>query len=113
MRDVLAPRSRACWRRVAQMRSSPGAKPHVILVVGVNGTGKTTTIGKLAHVFRRRGKKVMLAAGDTFRAAAIEQLKIWGERTAPKSSPSRPAPIRQASPSRRSSARATRAPMCC
>lgn len=56
-------------------------KPHVILVVGVNGTGKTTTIGKLAAHFRREGKKVMLAAGDTFRAAAIDQLKIWGERT--------------------------------
>jgi fused signal recognition particle receptor len=56
-------------------------KPHVILVVGVNGTGKTTTIGKLASVYQGEGKKVMLAAGDTFRAAAIEQLKIWGERT--------------------------------
>lgn len=56
-------------------------KPHVILVVGVNGTGKTTTIGKLAAQYRRQGHKVMLAAGDTFRAAAVEQLKIWGERT--------------------------------
>ena len=56
-------------------------KPHVILVVGVNGTGKTTTIGKLAAQFRRQGHKVMMAAGDTFRAAAVEQLKIWGERT--------------------------------
>jgi fused signal recognition particle receptor len=55
--------------------------PHVILVVGVNGTGKTTTIGKLARNFVSEGKRVMLAAGDTFRAAAIEQLKIWGERT--------------------------------
>jgi fused signal recognition particle receptor len=59
----------------------PVRKPHVILVVGVNGTGKTTTIGKLAHRFREDGRRVMLAAGDTFRAAAIEQLKIWGERT--------------------------------
>ena len=58
-----------------------GLKPHVVLVVGVNGTGKTTTIGKLAHAEHRRGRKVMLAAGDTFRAAAIDQLKIWGERT--------------------------------
>ena len=58
-----------------------GAKPFVILVVGVNGSGKTTTIGKLAARFRAEGRKVMLAAGDTFRAAAIEQLKIWGERT--------------------------------
>jgi fused signal recognition particle receptor len=56
-------------------------RPHVILVVGVNGTGKTTTIGKLAHRLRQDGHSVMLAAGDTFRAAAIDQLKIWGERT--------------------------------
>ena len=56
-------------------------KPHVILVVGVNGTGKTTTIGKLAAKLVQGGLKVTLAAGDTFRAAAIEQLKIWGERT--------------------------------
>ena len=56
-------------------------KPHVILVVGVNGTGKTTTIGKLAAKLRDEGKSVVLAAGDTFRAAAIEQLKIWGTRT--------------------------------
>jgi fused signal recognition particle receptor len=57
------------------------AKPFVILVVGVNGSGKTTTIGKLASKFRSEGRNVMLAAGDTFRAAAIEQLKIWAERT--------------------------------
>ncbi len=56
-------------------------KPFVILVVGVNGSGKTTTIGKLAAKLTAEGRKVMLAAGDTFRAAAIEQLKIWGERT--------------------------------
>ncbi|MBO0905021.1 signal recognition particle-docking protein FtsY [Jiella sonneratiae] len=56
-------------------------KPHVILVVGVNGTGKTTTIGKLAAKLTRAGLKVTLCAGDTFRAAAVEQLKIWGERT--------------------------------
>jgi len=55
-------------------------KPFVILVVGVNGSGKTTTIGKLAAQFTREGRKVMLAAGDTFRAAAIEQLQIWGQR---------------------------------
>jgi fused signal recognition particle receptor len=55
-------------------------KPTVVLVVGVNGSGKTTTIGKLAKILKAQGKKVMLAAGDTFRAAAIEQLKIWGER---------------------------------
>jgi len=56
-------------------------KPHVILVVGVNGSGKTTTIGKLAKTYRDQGLKVMMAAGDTFRAAAVEQLKVWGERT--------------------------------
>lgn len=57
-----------------------GTRPQVILVVGVNGVGKTTTIGKIASKLHDDGKKVMLAAGDTFRAAAIEQLKIWGER---------------------------------
>jgi len=58
-----------------------GKKPHVVLMVGVNGTGKTTTIGKLSQKLRSEGKSVMLAAGDTFRAAAVEQLKIWGTRT--------------------------------
>ncbi|MBV8747431.1 MAG: signal recognition particle-docking protein FtsY [Xanthobacteraceae bacterium] len=57
-------------------------KPFVILIAGVNGSGKTTTIGKLAARFKREGRRVMLAAGDTFRAAAIEQLEIWGARTA-------------------------------
>src|ERR1700747_2456395 len=66
---------------VAQPLAIDGAKkPFVILVVGVNGSGKTTTIGKLAAKFSSEGRSVMLAAGDTFRAAAIEQLKIWGER---------------------------------
>lgn len=55
-------------------------KPYVILMVGINGVGKTTTIGKLAKQFQARGKSVMLAAGDTFRAAAVEQLQVWGER---------------------------------
>jgi fused signal recognition particle receptor len=55
-------------------------KPFVLLVIGVNGSGKTTTIGKLAKLYGDSGKKVVLAAGDTFRAAAVEQLKIWGER---------------------------------
>jgi fused signal recognition particle receptor len=59
---------------------TPTEKPSVVLVVGVNGSGKTTTIGKLAQLYREDGKKVMLAAGDTFRAAAVEQLQIWGER---------------------------------
>jgi fused signal recognition particle receptor len=58
-----------------------GARPFVILVAGVNGSGKTTTIGKLAARFRAEGRSVMLVAGDTFRAAAIDQLKIWAERT--------------------------------
>ncbi len=57
-----------------------GASPYVILMVGVNGVGKTTTIGKLARRFMSEGKSVMLAAGDTFRAAAVEQLQVWGER---------------------------------
>ncbi len=56
-------------------------RPHVILVIGVNGTGKTTTIGKLSHQFAQDGKSVMIAAADTFRAAAIDQLQIWGDRT--------------------------------
>ena len=59
----------------------PAKKPFVILVVGVNGSGKTTTIAKLARNYREEGKRVVLAAGDTFRAAAVEQLQIWGERT--------------------------------
>lgn len=56
-------------------------QPHIVLVIGVNGVGKTTTIGKFAQFYRAQGKQVMLAAGDTFRAAAISQLQIWGERT--------------------------------
>src|ERR1700760_3118252 len=58
----------------------PAHKPFVILVVGVNGAGKTTTIGKIAHQYKRQGLAVSLAAGDTFRAAAVEQLKVWGQR---------------------------------
>ncbi|MBN1237542.1 MAG: signal recognition particle-docking protein FtsY [Gammaproteobacteria bacterium] len=63
------------------LRIDPAHKPFVILVVGVNGTGKTTTIGKLAHRLKNEGHSVMLAAGDTFRAAAVEQLQEWGART--------------------------------
>ena len=63
------------------MQVDPGHRPHVVLVVGVNGSGKTTTIGKIANQMQRSGKRVMLAAADTFRAAAIEQLEVWGERT--------------------------------
>ena len=59
---------------------APGASPHVFLVVGVNGTGKTTTAAKMAYQFKRKGLRVMLAAADTFRAAAIDQLKVWGTR---------------------------------
>ncbi|MDE1885172.1 MAG: signal recognition particle-docking protein FtsY [Xanthomonadaceae bacterium] len=66
---------------VAQpLRIDPARKPFVVLMVGVNGVGKTTTIGKLARRFRDQGDEVILAAGDTFRAAAVEQLKTWGER---------------------------------
>lgn len=57
------------------------AKPHVMIVVGVNGNGKTTTIGKMAHLLKEGGWSVMMAAGDTFRAAAVEQLQVWGQRT--------------------------------
>lgn len=59
----------------------PGKKPYVIMVVGVNGAGKTTTIGKLAYQFKKAGKKVMLGAGDTFRAAAVDQLDVWAKRS--------------------------------
>lgn len=59
----------------------PALKPHVVLMVGVNGSGKTTTIGKMARYFSEQGKKVIMVAGDTFRAAAVEQLQVWGERT--------------------------------
>jgi len=65
----------------APLRVDNANRPHVVLLVGVNGSGKTTTAGKLAQQWLQEGKSVMLAAGDTFRAAAIDQLKIWGERT--------------------------------
>ena len=79
---ILADEVELTLRPVATPLMVDGSKrPHVILVVGVNGTGKTTTIGKLARLFTGEGKRVMLAAGDTFRAAAVEQLKVWGERT--------------------------------
>lgn len=64
----------------ADFDTPAGRKPYVIMVVGVNGVGKTTTIGKLAHQYKRAGKKVMLGAADTFRAAAVEQLDEWGHR---------------------------------
>ena len=82
VKSVLAAEIEAVLGPVAKPLAIDAAlKPHVILVVGVNGTGKTTTIGKLSAKLSREGKSVVLAAGDTFRAAAIEQLKIWGERT--------------------------------
>jgi fused signal recognition particle receptor len=82
VRAVLAAEVELALRPVAKpLRIAADHRPHVVLVVGVNGTGKTTTIGKIAHQLRQDGKTVMLAAGDTFRAAAIDQLKIWGERT--------------------------------
>lgn len=82
VRAVLAYEVEQALAPVAKpLRIEGDHRPHVILVVGVNGTGKTTTIGKVAHQLRQEGKSVMLAAGDTFRAAAIDQLKIWGERT--------------------------------
>jgi fused signal recognition particle receptor len=82
VRDILSTEIVRVLDPVAQpLRLDPLQKPFVILMVGVNGTGKTTTIGKLASLFHGEGKKVMLAAGDTFRAAAIEQLQVWGDRT--------------------------------
>lgn len=82
VREILASEVEQVLAPVAKPLSiSPANRPHVILVVGVNGGGKTTTIGKLAAHFKSEGKSVVLAAGDTFRAAAIDQLKIWGERT--------------------------------
>ncbi|MDQ0475272.1 signal recognition particle-docking protein FtsY [Labrys wisconsinensis] len=82
VRDVLASEVEAVLAPVARpLALDPAKKPFVILMVGVNGSGKTTTIGKLAAKFGAQGRRVTLAAGDTFRAAAIEQLKVWGERT--------------------------------
>ncbi len=82
IKQVLADEVAKVLEPIAQpLRVAPSRKPHVILMVGVNGAGKTTTIGKLASKISALGMKPMLAAGDTFRAAAIEQLKIWGERT--------------------------------
>ncbi|MDY0881520.1 signal recognition particle-docking protein FtsY [Dongia soli] len=81
VREIFAAEIANILRPVAQPFALKSLKPQVVLVVGVNGSGKTTTIGKLAKQFQAQGKKVMLAAGDTFRAAAVEQLKIWGERS--------------------------------
>ncbi len=80
IREVLAAEIAAILEPVARPMPIYAKRPQVVLVVGVNGSGKTTTIGKLASQFRAAGKKVVIAAGDTFRAAAVEQLQIWGER---------------------------------
>ncbi|MGY6632656.1 MAG: signal recognition particle-docking protein FtsY [Alkalilacustris sp.] len=80
VRALLAERIAAILDPVARPLPLYGHTPQVVLVVGVNGSGKTTTIGKLASQFRAAGKKVVIAAGDTFRAAAVEQLQVWGER---------------------------------
>lgn len=82
VRAILAQEVEKVLTPVAQpLQIKTEHKPHVVMMVGVNGTGKTTTIGKLASKFKAEGKSVMMAAGDTFRAAAIDQLKVWGQRT--------------------------------
>ena len=81
IREALATEIAAILEPVASpLRPDPARAPHVVLVVGVNGTGKTTTIGKLAELWRAEGHRPMLVAGDTFRAAAVEQLQVWGQR---------------------------------
>jgi fused signal recognition particle receptor len=82
VRAILAHEVQTVLQPVAQpLVIDASRKPHVVMMVGVNGTGKTTTIGKLASIYTKAGHKVVLAAGDTFRAAAIDQLKVWGERS--------------------------------
>jgi len=76
MKSILLP----CEQPLSAAMEATSATPFVILVVGINGAGKTTSIGKLAHHFKQQGKSVLLAAGDTFRAAAVEQLQQWGQR---------------------------------
>jgi fused signal recognition particle receptor len=80
IKELLAAEIAAVLEPVARPMPIYPRRPQVVLVVGVNGSGKTTTIGKLASQFRAAGKSVVIAAGDTFRAAAVEQLQIWGER---------------------------------
>ncbi len=80
IRDALKQALLELLKPLEQPLDTTRAKPFVILIAGVNGAGKTTSIGKLAHLFQAEGKSVLLAAGDTFRAAAREQLKVWGER---------------------------------
>ncbi|MBI3453934.1 MAG: signal recognition particle-docking protein FtsY [Rhodospirillales bacterium] len=82
VREALAEEIAAILAPVARpFAPDPARRPHVVLVVGVNGSGKTTTIGKLARALAADGRRIILAAGDTFRAAAVSQLRIWGERT--------------------------------
>jgi fused signal recognition particle receptor len=80
LRRLMAGEIARIMENVAKPLPLYGKKPQVVLVVGVNGSGKTTTIGKLASQFKAAGKSVVIAAGDTFRAAAVEQLQVWGER---------------------------------
>lgn len=80
IKEILQEKLTIILNKLASTELSVEPAPAIILVVGVNGVGKTTSIGKIAHKLRKQGKKVILAAGDTFRAAAIDQLKIWGER---------------------------------
>lgn len=80
LKESIAVHMMEVLREAGDGKSTVAGSPQVYLVVGVNGTGKTTTIGKLAHRFKSEGKNVLLAAGDTFRAAAAEQLEVWGER---------------------------------
>jgi fused signal recognition particle receptor len=82
VRQALAEEIAAILAPVAKpLLLDPKKRPHVVLVVGVNGTGKTTTIGKMALQYKQEGKRPVLVAGDTFRAAAVEQLQVWGQRT--------------------------------
>ena len=113
VREALATNIAAILQPIAKPLTLDAAhRPHVILVAGVNGSGKTTTIGKLAQRFREDGKSVMLAAGDTFRAAAIEQLQIWGERTGSTVIAGQQGADAAGSPSMRSARQNARASMC-
>merc|ERR1712004_462950 len=80
IKELLAAEVARVMEHVAKPMPLYAHRPQVVLVVGVNGSGKTTTIGKLASQFKAAGKNVVIAAGDTFRAAAVEQLQVWGER---------------------------------
>src|SRR5690606_37678784 len=80
IKELMASEIARIMEPVARPMPIYSKKPQVVLVVGVNGSGKTTTIGKLASQFKAAGKTVVIAAGDTFRAAAVEQLQVWGDR---------------------------------